>query len=613
MPTAFGIESDILIEMRCFMRLATERFAVALSILALAACCVWAQDGTGPNVQENGAVINPKNLSQVVYADQYCTGTGTCDIGTAIISALSAIGSGGQATIRIRQGTYNWNPTTVVTIDPRLISIVGDGAPLVHITCSVAQCLTLDETVNGGTFSISQGGRIGGFTLIGTSITGQTGITAHAVIGELYEDIVFYRFDGAGAVALSFHNRNTEWMERTVARKIRFGDQVGGNTYGNTVGWNFQYDGGNNNTGQSFGYSDLEAECDKVLNGQTCILLTSGYLYHSKIHFLGNFGSGTTFISVAAPPQGFTPPMVSAMTQNAYNIFAEGSQGAYGIVVAQGASFTGYGTVRTWNVGGVIWNQNNNGPTFGGTARVVQGNSSPLFENVGDAGTISNFLGTGNTATFYPQLVGNVDTPYASLGYLYGPNVWSPYVSMYSGQPNAFEVFGCPYNPSSFASCASEARVDSSGNVHAAGAFYANGSDYAESVHVRGKLGRYEPGDVLSVDSRGKGQFVKSNKAYSTRVAGIYSSKPGVLGSSHSMATSEFKEEIPLAINGIVPCKVSAENGEIKPGDLLVTSSTPGYAMRGTERSRMLGAVVGKALGTIRNGKGLIPILVTLQ
>jgi hypothetical protein len=58
---------------------------------------------------------------------------------------------------------------------------------------------------------------------------------------------------------------------------------------------------------------------------------------------------------------------------------------------------------------------------------------------------------------------------------------------------------------------------------------------------------------------------------------------------------------------------VTAENGPIAPGDLLVTSSIPGYAMRGTNRRRMLGAVVGKALEPLREGKGVIQVLVTLQ
>ena len=58
-------------------------------------------------------------------------------------------------------------------------------------------------------------------------------------------------------------------------------------------------------------------------------------------------------------------------------------------------------------------------------------------------------------------------------------------------------------------------------------------------------------------------------------------------------------------------CKVSAENGPIHAGDLLVTSSTPGHAMRADNPPR--GTVLGKALETHKSGTGLIQVLVTLQ
>jgi hypothetical protein len=64
---------------------------------------------------------------------------------------------------------------------------------------------------------------------------------------------------------------------------------------------------------------------------------------------------------------------------------------------------------------------------------------------------------------------------------------------------------------------------------------------------------------------------------------------------------------------GIVPTKVTAENGPIHRGDLLVTSSAAGYAMKGTDRERMLGAVIGKAMGNLDSGTGVIEVLVTLQ
>ncbi|MGO9273231.1 MAG: hypothetical protein ACLQOO_23845 [Terriglobia bacterium] len=68
-----------------------------------------------------------------------------------------------------------------------------------------------------------------------------------------------------------------------------------------------------------------------------------------------------------------------------------------------------------------------------------------------------------------------------------------------------------------------------------------------------------------------------------------------------------------LAGLNIVPCKVTAENGTIEEGDLLVTSSRPGYAMKGTDRQRLVGAVVGKALEPLPKGTGVIQVLVTLQ
>src|SRR5208282_4762946 len=105
-----------------------------------------------------------------------------------------------------------------------------------------------------------------------------------------------------------------------------------------------------------------------------------------------------------------------------------------------------------------------------------------------------------------------------------------------------------------------------------------------------------------------------SHRAYSTLVAGIYSTKPGVLATPHTMDDPEIKNsEVPLAVVGIVPCKVTAENGPIARGDLLVTSSRPGYAMKGTDRNQMLGAVVGKALEPLPDGTGVIQVLVTLQ
>ena len=137
------------------------------------------------------------------------------------------------------------------------------------------------------------------------------------------------------------------------------------------------------------------------------------------------------------------------------------------------------------------------------------------------------------------------------------------------------------------------------------------GGDYAEAIDVNGDLKHYGPGDVLVLSSDKDGEVEKASEPYSTMVAGIYATKPGVIGRRQSL--SKDIPDVPMAMVGIVPAKVSAENGPIHRGDLLVTASTPGYAMRGTDRSRLVGAVVGKAMSSLDSGTGVIEVLVTLQ
>lgn len=157
-------------------------------------------------------------------------------------------------------------------------------------------------------------------------------------------------------------------------------------------------------------------------------------------------------------------------------------------------------------------------------------------------------------------------------------------------------------------------RVDGTGKGFFNGGTQTGGADFAESMAVSGPRETYQPGDVMVIDPDDDRQLMRSSMPYSTMVAGIYSTKPGVLATPHVMNDPRIAEsEIPLAVVGIVPCKVSTENGPIRRGDLLVTSSRTGYAMKGTDRSRMLGAIVGKALQTFNGKTGVIEVLVTLQ
>jgi hypothetical protein len=104
----------------------------------------------------------------------------------------------------------------------------------------------------------------------------------------------------------------------------------------------------------------------------------------------------------------------------------------------------------------------------------------------------------------------------------------------------------------------------------------------------------------------------RAAKAYDTGVAGVVSAQPGIVlgekGASKSL----------VAQSGRVKAKVDARYGAIKAGDLLVTSPTPGHAMKskpvrvGGVAMHRPGTIVGKALESLATGTGEILVLLTL-
>jgi hypothetical protein len=120
-----------------------------------------------------------------------------------------------------------------------------------------------------------------------------------------------------------------------------------------------------------------------------------------------------------------------------------------------------------------------------------------------------------------------------------------------------------------------------------------------------------EPGAVMTLDEAGKLRL--SCASYDRRVAGVISGagdfKPAIVLDKRAPSPTRR----PLALVGKVYCKVDAALAPISVGDLLTTAPTPGHAMKAIDPMRAFGAVVGKALRPLREGRGLIPILVALQ
>jgi hypothetical protein len=154
------------------------------------------------------------------------------------------------------------------------------------------------------------------------------------------------------------------------------------------------------------------------------------------------------------------------------------------------------------------------------------------------------------------------------------------------------------------------AMLHVAGNVQVDGNIAAKYQDVAEWVPAASKLA---PGTVVILGGTKPNEVTASEKAYDTRVAGVVSDKPGlILGEGGD-------NQVKVAHIGRVKVKVDASYGPVHIGDLLVTSATPGYAMRsepvtvGNASIHQPGTLVGKALESLDSGQGEVLVLLTLQ
>jgi hypothetical protein len=158
------------------------------------------------------------------------------------------------------------------------------------------------------------------------------------------------------------------------------------------------------------------------------------------------------------------------------------------------------------------------------------------------------------------------------------------------------------------------AKLDVAGRIRTQILEITGGSDLSEQFEITGERRKVEPGMVVCIDSSNSGNLVVSQKAYDRTVAGIVSGaggvKPGMLmGQKGTMADGEH----PVALTGRAYCRADASKGPIQPGDLLTTSDVAGHAMKVTDYNRAQGAILGKAMSSLNDGRGLVLVLVSLQ
>ncbi|OGH92509.1 MAG: hypothetical protein A2534_05225, partial [Candidatus Magasanikbacteria bacterium RIFOXYD2_FULL_39_9] len=158
--------------------------------------------------------------------------------------------------------------------------------------------------------------------------------------------------------------------------------------------------------------------------------------------------------------------------------------------------------------------------------------------------------------------------------------------------------------------------VAANGDVHAAGNYFGasailgtstNPGDLAERVDIAID-DVAEAGDVMMVDRNNPDTYRRSDANYEQSVAGVISTNPTiVVGNGKTDYTAV------LAMVGRVPVKVTTENGPISRGDLLVSASRPGYAMKydpSKDKNNKVVGIIGLALEPLPTSTGKILSLI---
>jgi len=275
-----------------------------------------------------------------------------------------------------------------------------------------------------------------------------------------------------------------------------------------------------------------------------------------------------------------------------------GGKGIYGLSSGNSALSAG------------VWGED---PTAGGTAMVAKStgtNSTGIFAS----GTANAGYFQGNVNVTGNESFGNSTRQMLNLwSSAYGIGVQNS--AFYQRTANEFFWYKGGTHSDTFADPGAGGtqlmRLGNTGTLIVPAIQITGGADVAEPFQMSGM--EIPEGSVVVIDEENPGQLKMSERAYDKRVAGIVSGANGIqpgLSLSQQKLNEGGKN---VALTGRVYVLADAANGAIKPGDLLTASSTPGHAMKVTNRSRAQGAILGKAMSGLKQGKGMVLVLVTLQ
>jgi hypothetical protein len=303
---------------------------------------------------------------------------------------------------------------------------------------------------------------------------------------------------------------------------------------------------------------------------------TTGTIYYNG----GYVGIGTT-----TPTSHLTVAGVIRMTGTAPRMMAQ-----YAASAGSGSDFTGVmGAAEMLSFGF------NSEAKYAGTASTATGRTMYFYDRV--------------AAAYRASLDGNGTWWFGSSPTNFALKIVAPTASITGATIDSSGRLGLGTTAPAY-------KLDVNGTAHVTSDLTVDGNisskfqDVAEWVPA---IGEVPPGAVVIVAPGQANTVAPSTQAYDTRVAGVVSARPGVI------LGEAGPSKVMIATTGRVRVKVDATRLPIQTGDLLVSSSVPGTAMRseplslnGIELHRP-GTLIGKALEPLAAGTGEILVLLSLQ
>ena len=139
------------------------------------------------------------------------------------------------------------------------------------------------------------------------------------------------------------------------------------------------------------------------------------------------------------------------------------------------------------------------------------------------------------------------------------------------------------------------------------------GADLAEPFQISAADNEIPQGAVVVIDEQNPGHLKLSDRPYDTRVAGVVSGANGIHPGIQMQQRGSLEGGKNVSLTGRVYVQADNSGGPIRPGDLLTSSSVPGHAMKVTDHGKAQGAILGKAMSALKDGEGMVLVLVTLQ